>query len=885
MHSILFLDDNQDNRQLLRSQNAASMRVYEAQNVIESLELFADKEVCVIVAAWRCLSAGTLESLLQGTADSVPVIVLGSPDCQYPEGITRNPRIFQILDEPWHEELLRKTILNACESSTLRKRNAALTQQLARLQPKLKEGNTSLPSLHTSKSMEASDAIPSAAKGEGLPDANRSEADQQLRTLLPNIPAVVFQCQVDDDRTMLVMNERIEEIAGYTASNFLDNQVLSFSSIIHEEDRDQVLSSIKKAAANSNSYQLEYRIVCRNGSERWLGEQGQVLEENGSTPVLAGILFDINSRKQSEFRYRDLLEVAPDAIVTVDEDGKIILVNAQSERVFGYSRDEMIGQSIEMLMPRRYRAAHPMKRRSFMQNSQFRAMGSGLELYALRKDGGEFPVEISLSPLKYDNELLVSAAIRDITERKRETQRFKDLLESAPDATVLANQEGRILMVNSQTEVLFGYRRDELIGKTVEMLLPESLKHAHSKHRQAYSRKPTVRKMGVGLDLKGKRKDGTEFSVEISLSPLESEGELLVSAAIRDITERKRQEALLLENFNELKATQAQLIQSGKMAALGQLIAGIAHEINTPLGATRSSIRTMSQYLDWILREFPEFINSMPESIGVLFAMLVDNTLTSPKNLTTREERQIRRKLASAMDSWKVTNAAEKADLLVSAGIYDSIEQYLPLLQSEQSDELLNAALRISAIRTGALTIETAVDRASNVVSALKNYSHSHSADEMIKTDINEGIETVLTLYKNQLKHGIEVGKQLNLQQPVECYPDQIHQVWTNLINNALQAMNNKGTLRISSEQDKGNAIVSISDTGGGIRDEFKDKIFHPFFTTKRRGEGIGIGLDIVKKIVVNHNGSIRFETEVGKGTTFFVSLPVKSNHGEIGNG
>ncbi|WP_372478128.1 SpoIIE family protein phosphatase [Streptomyces barringtoniae] len=268
----------------------------------------------------------------------------------------------------------------------------------------------------------------------------------------------------------------------------------------------------------------------------------------------------------AEEKFRGLLEAAPDAMVIVDDAGAIRLVNAQTEALFGYRREELLGRPVELLVPGRFRPHHTEHRNAYARNQQVRPMGAGLELYGLRKDGTEFPVEISLSPLETADGLLVSAAVRDVSERKAAEERFRGLLEAAPDAMVIVDDAGAIRLVNAQTEALFGYRREELLGRPVELLVPGRFRPHHTEHRNAYARNQQVRPMGAGLELYGLRKDGTEFPVEISLSPLETADGLLVSAAVRDVSERKAAEA----RINELAA----LVESSQDAILAKTLDG-----------------------------------------------------------------------------------------------------------------------------------------------------------------------------------------------------------------------------------------------------------------------------------------------------------------------
>jgi len=256
-----------------------------------------------------------------------------------------------------------------------------------------------------------------------------------------------------------------------------------------------------------------------------------------------------------EHRFRLVVEAAPNAMVMIDRAGKIVMVNAQAERVFGYPRAELVGLPVEVLVPERFRGHHPELRTTFFADLRPRPMGEGRDLYALRKDGSEFPVEIGLNPIETDEGMMVLSAIVDITARKvaelalRDSERrFRLIVEAAPNAMVMIDPAGRIVMVNTPAERVFGYARAELVGRPVEVLVPERFRGHHPELRTTFFADLRPRPMGEGLDLYALKKDGSEFPVEIGLNPIQTDEGMMVLSAIVDITARKVAELALRDS-------------------------------------------------------------------------------------------------------------------------------------------------------------------------------------------------------------------------------------------------------------------------------------------------------------------------------------------------
>ena len=250
--------------------------------------------------------------------------------------------------------------------------------------------------------------------------------------------------------------------------------------------------------------------------------------------------------------FEKLFEASPDATVVTDAEGRITSINSQVELLFGYGRQEIIGQDVEILVPERFRQAHPGHRDAYKTHASVRPMGAGLELFGRRKDGSEFPVDIMLSPMETAEGRVVISVIRDISDRKkvqeairRSEQQFRALFEFSPDAIVASDHEGRITEVNARVESMFGYQRGELLGQPIDTLVPERFRHTHPARREEYASAARVRPMGAGLELYGRRKDGSEFPADIMLGPVETESGRIVLSVIRDLTEKREAEEAL----------------------------------------------------------------------------------------------------------------------------------------------------------------------------------------------------------------------------------------------------------------------------------------------------------------------------------------------------
>ncbi len=417
-------------------------------------------------------------------------------------------------------------------------------------------------------------------------------------------------------------NEAAETLFGHRADEALGHPL---AELITADDQAGEIEQALRHARRDGRW-VDEAVRCRkDGARLHVGSTIKPVPGPDGTPHFLLTLRDVTLLKAQretrliEARYRDLLEHTPDAILIVNVTGRIVLANAMAQQVFGHGRDALIGELVESLLPRRYQKAHVGRRAAFFSQPRTRSMGAGIELYGLRRDGSEFPVEISLSPLATEEGPMVMCAVRDVTDRqearRKSDRQFRDLLESAPDAMVIVDESGQIVLVNSQTLRLFGWQREELLGQPVETLVPERFRGSHPGHRRGFFANPKLRQMGAGLDLYGLRKDGSEFPVEISLSPIQTEDGLLIASAIRDASERRQAERLLLQT-NRLKS---------------EFLANMSHELRTPLnGILGFSELLVDERIGPLSPKQREYIQDIHEC-GKHLLQLINNVLDLSK--------------------------------------------------------------------------------------------------------------------------------------------------------------------------------------------------------------------------------------------------------------
>jgi PAS domain S-box-containing protein len=612
------------------------------------------------------------------------------------------------------------------------------------------------------------------------------ESEERYRMLIDGVhDHAIFM--IDTHGVVVSWNAGAERIKGYSAAEIIG---CNFSCFFPPEDAargrpDEVL----RLAVEHGRHEEQGMRMRKNGALFAAHVTITALRDAaGNLRGFSEFSHDVSKSREAGAKYRGLLEAAPDAMVVVNQAGEIVLLNLQAEKQFGYFRDELVGQQVTNIIPEGFAERLIADGARTAAEALAQHIGTGIELTARRKDGSEFPIELMLSPLENAEGILVTAAIRDISVRRAAAShlqqmegRYRGLLEAAPDPMVLVNQAGDIVLVNLQTERAFGYRRDELVGGSAEMLFSASCQERLA----AYTRKAPdgsfADQSRAGIELDGRRKDGTEFPIEAMLSPLATADEgVLLAVAIRDTSTRKEVESALRRTVAELNRSNEEL---------GQFASIASHDLQEPLRMVASYTQLLSKrYTGKLDSDADEFI-----------AFAVDGA--------NRMQRLIQ-------------------DLLA----YSRIGTQGKLLMKASSELALQQAI----MNLGG-TIE---DRAVEV-----------THDPLPSVLADEG---------------------------------QLVQLFQNLVGNAIKYQRDGvPKIHISSvRQADAKWLFSVQDNGIGIESKYFERIFGMFQRLHRREEfaGTGIGLAICKKIVERHGSTISVESELGHGSTFRFAL-TESSH------
>jgi len=605
--------------------------------------------------------------------------------------------------------------------------------------------------------------------------------------------------------------------------------------------------------------------------------------------------------RESEAKFRSVMESAIDAIISGDAEGRIRSWNSAATTLFGFTEAEVIGQPIDLIIPERYRMSHQEGIRRVSSGGPSHVIGKTVELAAVRKDGTEFPVELSLATWFLDDERYYTGIIRDISERKQAEQKFRSVTESAIDAIISADRVGVIVSWNRAATRILGYAEEEAVGQRLELIIPERFHDAHRNGMARYTATGEGHVIGTTVELAARRRSGEEVPIELSLSTWTVRDERYYTGIIRDIGERKRaEEALrqseralrerqeelnakneaLEETLTQLNEMHSQLIIHEKMASLGKLSAGMAHELNNPASAAQRGAAQLQSTFSR-LQEIQQRLNEQtlePEQLAKLEELhrIARERARKPAEMKaiTRSDRE------AALEKWLAEQGIDTTGELVPALVsLDHREGDLRALAETFPDAqfplVIDWLSRMYGIYSLVDEISLGAGRIAEIVRALKTYTHMDQAPVQ-SVDLRHGLDNTLIILHSKLKGGVTVIKEYADDLPViEAYASELNQVWTNIIDNAIDAMGGAGTLLVRTRRDDPWVVVEIEDSGHGIPEEIQSKIFDPFFTTKEPGQGTGLGLNLSRNLVVQkHHGEISVTSRPGR-TCFTVRLPI----------
>ena len=747
-----------------------------------------------------------------------------------------------------------------------------------------------------------------------LMEERLAESTRMLNDVIDTIPVRVFW--KDRDGRYLGCNRSFAEDAGKWRPEDvigLDDFALAW------KDQAEAYRTDDLTVVEGDEAKINYEEPMTSGDgNKWLRTSKIPLKDSeGRSYGILGVYEDITERRNMEEQLRQanlVVENSPAVLFRWKaEEGWPTLLVTENVAQFGYAREEFLSGDVPFAS-----LVHPedlLRVAQEVRSNTDQGLDRFEQIYRIvTRDGAVRWVDDRTKVIRDKNGGAVEyqGVLFDITERKQaeaELERSLNfqsaLLDAVPTAVFYKDREGRYQGCNKVFTEIMGVASEEIRGKTVQELWPSDMAETYHLKDLELMAAP-VRQ---AYEYRVKDRNGLERPVIFTKDVFRDErGEVAgIVGAFLDITERRRAEEELkalnetleqrirdrtreLDRMNsslvkaneELQTTletlheaQDSLVQSEKLAALGQLIAGIAHELNTPLGAIVSSNQSMLQLIGSRLQDASRALAGLSREVLDWFNPALETALAAPPLPEEPAGRYRRRK---ALVLRLAEGGTPPSERLVEALLDLRLDEdpSIPGLVRDHPDfeEAVDALDTLASIKTMSDVISVAADKCSNVVSALLYYVRREDGEGgSSRVDVVRELESLLTLYTNKTKYGVRIEKEYRCPGSVRGNRNQLNQVWMNLIQNALQAMDFQGTLGLTVDKAETRIVVSVRDTGPGVPEHLRKKIFEPFFTTKKSGEGTGLGLDICRKIVERHGGRIELESEPGN-TVFRVFLP-----------